>query len=375
MKKSTFRRGALSAAVVAGVFASGLGMAGMATAAPNLADDPTFSVDVNSSEVTRLAGNDRISTAIIASQSRTWVDEEGVTNVVIARYDDFADALSAGPLADALDAPILVTNSNVLDTRVENELTRLAGLATGGINVVIVGGTGAISADVAADINEATGATSVRVQGSDRYETSIAVSNATIAAYGETEEGLDTVNVFLATGRDFADAMTAGATAASNGGVVLLTADKVMVDATTDYLAALPNLLPAAVDLGSIVTVGGQAEAAFEDADASFTGSDRYETASMLADEYFGFGENISLVDTENVAIASGWTYADAVVAAGYIANADGPLLLSNPNVLNGFTKSYLEENELAIDRAFVFGGEATLSKSVAAEVRTALSW
>lgn len=379
MMKSTLRRGVLSAAVAVGLLASGVGVASMASAADNFPfgnfqqdGNADFSTSVKKTDVTRLAGNDRISTAIVASQSRTWGDEESV-NVVIARYDDFADALSAGPLADALDAPILVTNSNVLDDRVKNELVRLGEGRQ--VNVTIVGGQGAISTSVAQKIDNAIDGTSIRIQGADRYETSVNVSDATIDAYFNGAPVATGVNVFLATGRDFADAMTAGATAAGSNGIVLLTADGVMPSATKTYLSNLANELPGSFDLASIVTVGGQAETAWEDASAHYTGSDRYETAALLADEYFDFSGNLSAAETQNVAIASGQTFADAVVAAGYIANADGPLLLSNPNVLNGFTKSYLEKNEIAINRAFVFGGEATLAKSVTKEVKIALAW
>ncbi|WP_207343795.1 cell wall-binding repeat-containing protein [Arthrobacter sp. E3] len=384
MIKSNLRRGVLSTAVAACVLASGIGMAGVASAANNFPlgnvqqdGNADFATTVKTTTVTRLAGNDRISTAIVAAQSRAWGTNKDV-NVVIARYDDFADALSAGPLADALDAPILVTNSNVLDTRVKNELVAL-GLNKNGkarnVNVIIVGGQGAISTGVATDIDAATGSTSFRIQGSDRYETSVNVSKQTIDVYSTTPGAKKVVNVFLATGRDFADAMTAGSAAASNNGVVILTADTVVPAQTQRFLDRLVNTLPAGYDLASIVTVGGQAEAAAEDADAHYTGSDRYETAALLADHYFDFSGNLSSPNTQNVAIASGHTYADAVVAAGYIANADGPLLLSNPNVLNGFTKSYLEKNEIAINRAFVFGGQATLSLDVTAQVKSALAW
>lgn len=57
------------------------------------------------------------------------------------------------------------------------------------------------------------------------------------------------------------------------------------------------------------------------------------------------------------------------------MANADGPLLLTNPNVLNHFTKAYLERQQVAVDHAFVFGGTGTISPAVTNQVSAALDF
>lgn len=365
------RRAAVAAVVAAAFVGSSLAMATVSSAAP-LDNDPNFVPSIHSNTTYRIAGNDRISTAILASQTRT----DWGCNVVLARYDDFADALSAGPLADVLNAPILTNPSSGLDSRVANEINRLGNTTKcDGVNVHVIGGTGALSEAVSKAVAKLSGVSGVlRYQGSDRYQTSVAVSVATINLY--TSLNIRDVNVFLATGRDFADAMTAGASAAQANGVVLLTAGSSVPAQTRSFLDNLRNLIPGTpANIASIYTVGGAAAMAWPDSDMSFVGVDRYQTASKLADHFFNWKGNISSTQTRSVGIASGWTYADAVVAAGYMANADGPLLLTNPNVLNGFTKDYLVRQQVAVNHAFVFGGSGTIAPSVTGQVSKALSF
>ncbi|HBI55793.1 MAG TPA: hypothetical protein DDY38_03070, partial [Firmicutes bacterium] len=67
-----------------------------------------------------------------------WPD--GAQTVVLARGDDYADALAGVPLAYQLNAPILLTHTNRLITSTKDEIIRL-----GANKVIILGGTGAVS--------------------------------------------------------------------------------------------------------------------------------------------------------------------------------------------------------------------------------------
>ena len=82
-------------------------------------DDPT------GREVHRLAGDDRIATAIAASQD-AWPSGSADT-VVLARSDTFADALVGVPLAHAGNGPLLLTPQDSLDPRVRTEIDRVLG--------------------------------------------------------------------------------------------------------------------------------------------------------------------------------------------------------------------------------------------------------
>ena len=57
--------------------------------------------------------------------------------------------------------------------------------------------------------------------------------------------------------------------------------------------------------------------------------------------------------------------YPDAVVASAYIANADGPLLLSAPDALTPVTAAYLADNVDNGQMVVTFGGPGSMSKAV----------
>lgn len=61
-------------------------------------------------QVERFAGTDRITTAVAVSAR----ERDTAQTVVLARFDDYADALAGGPLAVHLDAPLLLTTSDGL---------------------------------------------------------------------------------------------------------------------------------------------------------------------------------------------------------------------------------------------------------------------
>ena len=151
-------------------------------------------------ELLRLAGEDRVATAIDASQD-SYPTDGSAGAVVLSRADGFADALAGTPLAAAEEAPILLTPTAALDPRTLAEIERI--LPSGG-RVHLLGGTGAIGPAVAAALTE-RGYVVTRHAGADRYTTAVAVAEA----LGSPEE------ILLVTGRDFPDGLAAGAAAAS----------------------------------------------------------------------------------------------------------------------------------------------------------------
>src|SRR5690242_17551229 len=69
------------------------------------------------SNVQRVAGPTRIGTAIATSQDE-FATGGSARAVVLARADNFPDALAGGPLAAAKGGPLLLTPSNALDPTV-----------------------------------------------------------------------------------------------------------------------------------------------------------------------------------------------------------------------------------------------------------------
>ena len=67
---------------------------------------------VTGARVSRVAGTDRIATAVAVSQGSFPAGNAGA--VVLARADDYPDALVGGPLAAAKNAPLLLTEGSTL---------------------------------------------------------------------------------------------------------------------------------------------------------------------------------------------------------------------------------------------------------------------
>jgi putative cell wall-binding protein len=295
---------------------------------------------VSSTAVSRLAGADRFATAVaISAAGFTTTDSAGA--VVIARSDDYPDALVGSALAAAKDAPLLFASGGVLLPQTEAEIERV--LATGR-TVYLLGGLSAIPASVAATLT-GLGYVVVRYAGADRYGTALAVADA----LG------DPTTVLLATGINFPDALAAGPAAAHVGGVVLLTDGTVLPASVSAYLVAHP---------GKVYAIGGPAVIADPSA-TSLVGTDRYGTAVAVATKFF--------TAPTTIGVASGVAFADALAGGALLAHTAGPLVLSDPNVLSAATSSYLTTNQGTLTSSWLFGGTSALSSAVQTEVNTAL--
>jgi putative cell wall-binding protein len=288
----------------------------------------------------RLSGADRFGTAIAASQAE-FPTAKSAGAVVLARSDDYPDALVGTALAAAKHAPLLFASGGTLTAGTQAEIERV--LPAGG-TVYLLGGTSAIPASVATTIT-GLGFVQVRYSGADRFATAIAVADA----LG------DPSTVLLATGINFPDALAAGPAAAHVGGVVLLTDGTVMPTSVQAYLTGHP---------GKVYAIGGPAVAA-DPAASPLSGADRYGTAAAVAAALF--------TGPASVGIASGTTFPDALSGGAFQAHAGGPILLSDPNLLPSPTSTYLTGAASTLVSTTIFGGTAAISAAVQTEVGTAL--
>jgi putative cell wall-binding protein len=157
--------------------------------------------------VRRVSGRDRYATAAAVSKDR-FPDRVGGT-VVVTSGVSFADALSAGPAAASWGGPLLLTAPTALPAVTAAELDPLKP-----DRVVLVGGTGAVSAAVAMALAAHAG-TVERVSGADRYATAAKVSAKAFPT--------GALVAYVVTGEDFPDGIAAGAVVARRGGPLLLT--------------------------------------------------------------------------------------------------------------------------------------------------------
>ncbi|MEE8602729.1 cell wall-binding repeat-containing protein [Euzebya tangerina] len=325
-------------------------------AAPGAGGGTDTSTDTPTDTLRRLAGDDRISTAIAISQDRFADGMAGA--VVLGRADVFADALPGTPLAVAVDGPILITPTDTVDERVRDEIARV--LPDGG-TVYLLGGEVAISADVEEALAD-LGYDVVRAGGRDRIETALAVAEAI---------GLPT-NLLITTGYNFPDALSAGAAAAATGdGAVLLTGDGEPHPAVDAYLDSRTDTnTDPGTDTGTdtssdtaVFSIGGPASAAYPAA-TSVMGDTREETAVAVAETFF----NTPTV----VGVARNDEFADALAGGYHIATLGGPLLLTSGEELSAASQVYVCATP-STGAAVVYGGEAAIAPAVAGELADAL--
>ncbi len=291
----------------------------------------------------RVFGSDRIATSIAASQA-AFPKAYSARVVVLARADNFADALSGTPLAAEEGGPLLLTPSANLDGRVLTEIERVL---PGGATIYILGGTSAVSVAVETALSN-NGYTIERLSGNDRYGTAVAVAGALH----------DPNVVFEADGTNFPDALSAGAAAAREGGAILLTAGSTMAATTATYLAAHPG--------DQRFAIGGPAARADQQANA-YIGTDRYGTSVLVARAFF---------DTPTVVgLASGANFPDALSGGTVAALGIGPMLLVPPSgALPAGTAAYLQTASLSASSAWLFGGSASVNDTVFGEIATILA-
>ena len=160
-----------------------------------------------SGKVTRVAGADRYATAAAISAAAF---PDGAAIVHVATGATYPDALSGGVAAAVAGGPLLLVAPDRIPPSAGAELRRLAPE-----RIVVLGGSGAVSSALAGELSTyAPGATVTRIGGADRYATSALVSKATFGAGAAT--------VYLATGRNFPDALAGTAAAAESRAPLLL---------------------------------------------------------------------------------------------------------------------------------------------------------
>jgi len=278
---------------------------------------------------TRESGPTRIETAVDIAQGSYDDDEAEV--VVLARADEFADALAGTPLAVRRHGPMLLTYPDQLHPNTAAELQRVL---PAGRTVILLGGPVALSLAVEQQVKD-LGYQTLRLQGPSRVETAIAVADE----IGEPAQ------LLITTGYNFPDALAAGAAAAKVDGAVLLTSSEARHPAVDAYLD----------DHGErpVWAVGGPAARPYPEATALF-GPSREETAVAVADEFF--------LGPQAVGLARRDDFADALTGGVHIGARGGPMLLTPTESLHPAPEGYLCAHAESLEVPFVYGGEVAIS-------------
>ena len=304
------------------------------TVAAELADgtaERTWPVTVVEVELARHAGADRIETAVAISQALH--DEDGAAaTALLARADDFADALVGAPLAADQGGPLLLTDDDELDPRVAEELTRVLGEEG---TVRLLGGTAAVDEAVAEAASELGYDVERHVGPADtgRYGTAVDLAEALVSpqdpddpddADDPDDRSADELpdTAMIASGASFPDALAASAVAAAEQWPILLAPPEgalpeVLVDHLADRAYVTLHLVggTAAVDDGVADQLAQHASV------ERVHGADRFATAREVAATF--------RPEAEVAALASGADFPDALAGGVHAASQDAPVLLT----------------------------------------------
>ncbi len=295
----------------------------------------------------RIFGESRYRTAMEISRE-AFPNSQSADAVVLARGDEFSDALAGSPFAYHSNGPLLLTPADRLHDDTAAEIERV--LRSDG-TVYILGGDAAISAEVQYEIEENYDYEVKRLAGNDRYETAVKVGKKFL----KKEEG--NFPVFMATGENFPDALAVSSVAASGGGITLLSPSSSLDVKTEEFLRSYKD------DLEEVYVVGGASvlsEEVYEESGAGerIAGNNRWETAVNLAERFFE--------GPSNVTIASGLDFPDALSGGAYAATLEAPMLLAGPTDMPLSVVDYL--NSLSSDllpHVFIFGGANAIGEEI----------
>ncbi len=166
-------------------------------------------------EIIRLSGANRYATAALVARELAKISLP--QKIVLAYALDFPDALAAASYAAELGYPILLVRRDVLPPETETMIGEL-----GIEDFIVVGGTKVISETLVSSLPSAH-----RISGANRYETAVA-----LAKYFHPSSE----RIYLATGLNFADAITGGALAAKTGNGMLLVQRYKIPETVKDYI-------------------------------------------------------------------------------------------------------------------------------------------
>jgi len=297
-----------------------------------LSTDYTLSFKTDQ-EFSRLGGYDRYDTSALISK-KGWTKSD---YAILAYGGDFADALSAAPLAGKYSAPILLTQNDVLPKSIDDEIKRL-----GVKELFIVGGTGVISAGVETAL-KAQSIKVTRISGQTRYDTAVAVA-------GHLGTGQE---VFLVSGENFPDALSIASYAASQQIPILLTSKNSLPKGVKDYIDNY--------GINKVYTIGGTGVIA--DVTTSqlpgverIYGNDRYETNFEVWAK-FDF-------DTSKVYYANGELFPDALSGSALAGLGQHPVILMS-NYANQLFIEDLRYNKDLVKNKYILGGTGVMPMSL----------
>jgi putative cell wall-binding protein len=294
---------------------------------------------------TRLFGTTAAQTAVAIADQTGWT---GTAILASSASYGMVDALTSGPLAKFLNAPILLQEPGaVLNAYTKAELLKL-----NVTKVYVTSGTAVINQAV---LNELAtmNITVESLGGADRFETSVNIAKKMVAL------GAPVTKVAVAYGWLNQDALSIASIASAANEPILLTEKNAVPASVKAFLTA--NITSSDV-IGGTGVISDAVEAQFPSATRYF-GNTAYDTNVAVLK---GFD---SVLKYDHVFIANGETAVDALTGAPLAAKYNSGIVLTNGTVNEGTT--YVSSKLSATSIVSALGGTAVVSEGVLASTST----
>lgn len=299
---------------------------------------------LNHAGTDRVSGDTRYDTMGSLTERGNWAKGG---SLVLASGANYPDALAASSLAGGFNGPILLTDPNGLSSAAKNQLELLCPS-----KVFIVGGNAAVSPAVERQVKEllGSGCAVFRVAGQTRYETSLVAAEI-------NPKSSDTV--IVATGGNYADALSVSPYAFASGSPVVL------CDKSSGLTAGAMGTISSkkyskAVIVGGTAAVPASVERQLRSAGVKnitrLSGATRYDTSTKIADFELKSGLGFTM---DGVMLATGKNFPDALSAGPLAGRSRSPLLLVDPGA--SYASSYLSKFKGTVRSATVVGGAAAV--------------
>lgn len=296
------------------------------------AEEQASSDNIN---VTRIAGDDRYATSLEISK-KGWTNSD---YVILATGENYPDALTAVPLAKKYECPIILISKYSVKDSIISELKRL--------NVkeaFILGGTGVIADSVDKQLTSQK-IIPTRIAGDNRYETSVKIAEK----LGTSDE------VIIATGEDFADALSISSIASSKNIPILLSSKDSLDKSVTDFIEN--KKIYKSYIIGDLNCISQDVYNEFADLNPErIDGADKY-VRNININKKFADSMNYN-----TVYIATGNDYPDSLGGGALAAKTNSPVILVN-NFNAGTVKELLKDKN--IKNLVVLGGAGAVSDSI----------
>ena len=290
---------------------------------------------------TRLAGTTAEQTAVKIADQTGWT---GTAILASSASYGMVDALTSGPLASYLKAPILLTGpGKALDPATKAELLKLEVT-----KVYVTSGTAVISREVLDELADMK-ITVVPLGGVDRFETSVNIAQQMVAL------GAPVTKAAIAYGWLIQDALSIASIASQTGEPILLTNTAGLSASAQTFLKANPGILASDV-IGGTGVIHDSVLAQLPSPTRHY-GITAYDTNKQVITDF------ATSLEFDQVYLANGVTGIDALSGAPLAAQTKSAIVLTDglaSPAAGAFVKSKMTANSVVT----ALGGEAVVTES-----------